>query len=221
MSFRQQLHPSWAKALEDLLPLLDSIEEALTDQIFLPARENVMRALSFDLNSARVVIFGQDPYPSAEHAVGLAFSIPTSARKIPPTLRNIFRELESDLGVDRSTNGDLSDWHEQGVVLLNTALTCQDGVSNSHANLGWLEITERCAQILGEKGVASILWGKNAEKLGRCFAAENLIISAHPSPLSSYRGFFGSKPFSRVNEILRSKGQPEIVWGEKNSALQS
>jgi uracil-DNA glycosylase len=221
MSFRQQLHPSWAKALEDLLPLLDSIEAALTDKKFLPAHENVMRALSLDLNSARVVIFGQDPYPSTEHAVGLAFSIPPSARKVPPTLRNIFRELESDLGVDRSTNGDLSDWHEQGVVLLNTALTCQDGVSNSHANLGWLEITERCAQILGEKGVASILWGKNAEKLGRFFAAENLIISAHPSPLSSYRGFFGSKPFSRVNEILRSKGQPEILWGKKNSALQS
>ena len=211
-SFRNQLHPSWAQVMQDLLPLLDEIEEQLLGKDFLPAHQNVMKTFSLDLHQCKVLIVGQDPYPTAEHAMGLSFSIPAQVRKIPPTLRNIFKELQTDLIIGQPLDGDLTFWHEQGVVLLNRTLTCQVGESNSHINLGWSQITDRCAQILGERGVIAILWGKNAGELDKYFAKDKVIASAHPSPLSAYRGFFGSRPFSSANKMLERDGKVRIEW---------
>jgi uracil-DNA glycosylase len=217
-SFRSQLHPSWAQVLQDLLPLLDEIEKFLLDKNYLPSHENVMKALSLDLDKCKVLIVGQDPYPRVEHAMGLSFSVPIEVKKIPPTLQNIFKELQSDLGVSQPINGELTHWHDQGVVMLNRTLTCLAGESNSHISLGWSQITDRCAQVLGERGVIAILWGKNAMELDKFFAHDKVIASAHPSPLSAYRGFFGSKPFSRVNMILERDSKAGINWVKKNSA---
>jgi uracil-DNA glycosylase len=217
-SFRSQLHPSWAQALQDLLPLLDEIEKCLLGKNYLPSHENVMKALSLDLDKCKILIVGQDPYPTAEYAMGLSFSVPAQITKIPPTLRNIFRELQSDLSLSQPIDGDLTHWHEQGVVMLNRTLTCLAGESNSHTNLGWSQITDRCAQVLADRGVIAILWGKNAMELDKFFAHDKVIASAHPSPLSAYRGFFGSKPFSRVNMALERDGKAGINWVKKNSA---
>ena len=207
--------------MQDLLPLLDEIEERLLGSNFLPSHENVMRAFSLCLDDCKVLIVGQDPYPSVEHAMGLSFSIPPQIRKYPPTLRNIFKELQSDLGISQPVDGDLTSWHEQGVFLLNRSLTCEVGASNSHADLGWSQITDRCAQVLGERGVIAILWGKNAAELGKFFDKDKVITSAHPSPLSAYRGFFGSKPFSAVNKMLERDAKAEIAWTKKSSAPQN
>ena len=220
-SFRSQLHPSWARVMQDVLPLLDEIEEQLLGSNFLPSHQSVMKAFSRDLEASKVLIVGQDPYPSVEHAMGLSFSVPAKVSKFPPTLRNIFKELQSDLEVSQPVDGDLTSWHEQGVVLLNRTLTCEAGVSNSHTNLGWSQITDRCAQVLGERGVIAILWGKNAAELGKFFEKDKVIINAHPSPLSAYRGFFGSKPFSTVNKMLERDGKAGITWINKNSAPQN
>ena len=217
-SFRSQLHPSWAQALQDLLPLLDEIEKCLLGKNYLPSHENVMKALSLDLDKCKILIVGQDPYPTAEHAMGLSFSVPAQITKIPPTLRNIFKELQSDLSLSQPIDGDLTHWHEQGVVMLNRTLTCVAGESNSHTNLGWSQITDRCAQVLSDRGVIAILWGKNAMELDKFFAHDKVIASAHPSPLSAYRGFFGSQPFSRVNMSLERDGKAGINWVKKNSA---
>ena len=207
--------------MQDVLPLLDEIEEQLLGSNFLPSHQSVMKALSRDLEGSKVLIVGQDPYPSVEHAMGLSFSVPAQVSKFPPTLRNIFKELQSDLEVSQPVEGDLTSWHEQGVVMLNRTLTCEAGVSNSHTNLGWSQITDRCAQVLGERGVIAILWGKNAAELGKFFEKDKVIISAHPSPLSAYRGFFGSKPFSTVNKMLERDGKAGITWTNKSSAPQN
>ncbi len=220
-SFRDQLHPSWAHELIDLLPILDAIENELRGQNYLPTQENVMRALTSDIADCKVLIVGQDPYPNSEHAMGLSFSIPPKVSKLPPTLQNIYKELESDLRIGKPDNGDLTFWHNQGVVLLNRTLTCQVGQSNSHLKLGWREVTNRCAAVMGSRGVVPILWGQNAFELCEFFDQERVIKSAHPSPLSAYRGFFGSKPFSRANEILARDGGRKISWVKKNSAPQN
>ena len=207
--------------MQDVLPLLDEIEEQLLGSNFLPSHQSVMKALSRDLEASKVLIVGQDPYPSVEHAMGLSFSVPAKVSKIPPTLRNIFKELQSDLEVSQPVDGDLTSWHEQGVVMLNRTLTCEAGASNSHTNLSWSRITDRCAQVLGERGVIAILWGKNAAELGKFFEKDKVIINAHPSPLSAYRGFFGGKPFSTVNKMLERDGKAGIMWADKSSAPQN
>jgi uracil-DNA glycosylase len=211
-SFRNQLHPSWAAALQGSLELLDEIERDLQNQEFLPSYESVMKAFSRDLAEAKVLIVGQDPYPNPENAMGLAFSIPEGTTKLPATLRNIFKELEDDLKMGSPRSGDLSSWHDQGVVLLNRTLTCKPGESNSHLEIGWRQFTDRCAEILAKQGVVAILWGKNADELSTYFSLDKTISSVHPSPLSAYRGFFGSKPFSRANKILLSEAKSPIKW---------
>jgi len=220
-NFRAQLHPSWAQAMQDLLPSLDEIEQQLRGSNYLPSHDSVMKALTADLDECKVLIVGQDPYPGIEHAMGLSFSVPPQVAKFPPTLRNIFKELQTDLDIGQPISGDLTHWHEQGVVMLNRTLTCEVGASNSHTNLGWSQITDRCAQVLGQRGAIAILWGKNAAELSKFFGDEKIISSAHPSPLSAYRGFFGSKPFSRANELLVRDGKSAISWGKKNSAPQN
>jgi uracil-DNA glycosylase len=206
-----QLHADWQMALRQHEPSIEEIDLFIQDKKISPNYEFVFRALSTPLEDTRVVIFGQDPYPTKGHAHGLAFSVDSEVSPLPASLRNIFKELESDLKITRST-GDLSDWSHQGVMLINRILTTQTGVSLAHENLGWQKITETVAQVLGQRGVIAVLWGGTAQGLRKFFQDENVISSVHPSPLSAYRGFFGSKPFSRINEKLLAKGEVPITW---------
>jgi uracil-DNA glycosylase len=212
VSLFSQLHPDWQEALSELRGQIDLIDSKLNTSDLAPEYENVMRALSTSIESIRVVIIGQDPYPTSGHAHGLAFSVSNSVTPLPASLRNIFKELESDVGIPMSENGDLSRWAAQGVLLLNRILTTESGFSLKHELLGWQEITNEIARTLGQKPVVAILWGKNAQELSHFFDSGLTITSPHPSPLSAYRGFFGSKPFSTCNEILRRYKRPEIEW---------
>jgi len=206
-----QLHSDWKLVLSKHKVLIDQIEERLLNIDCAPEFENVFRTLSRSIESSRVVIFGQDPYPSKGHANGLAFSVHKSVSPLPPSLRNIFAELASDVGVQR-LDGDLTDWFNQGVLLVNRVLSTEVGISLAHSDFGWEEVTQSIAQELGKREVVAILWGKNAGELSSFFPAERRIESVHPSPLSAYRGFFGSKPFSRCNQILLSNNQSVINW---------
>ena len=212
MSLFSQLHPDWQEALSELRGQIDLIDSKLQNSDVAPEYENVMRALSVSIESISVVIIGQDPYPTPGHADGLAFSVSSSVTALPASLRNIFKELESDVGIPVSVNGDLSRWARQGVLLLNRILTTESGFSLKHELLGWQEITNEIARTLGQRPVVAILWGKNAQELSHFFDPGLTITSAHPSPLSAYRGFFGSKPFTKCNEILRGYTRPEIQW---------
>ena len=212
MKFRDQLHPSWRKVLANELDLLDEIESQISLENYLPSHNLVMRALSSEFDTAKVLILGQDPYPNPSDPVGLAFSIPPEKRKLPPTLKNIFKELNSDLGLPIPDHGDLTPWAQQGVVLLNRTLTCRTGQSNSHSKIGWNRFTESCVNALAGSGCVAILWGAGAQELSKYFPEHKLIMSVHPSPLSAYRGFFGSKPFSRTNNALLASGIAPIDW---------
>jgi uracil-DNA glycosylase len=211
MHLFDQLHSDWKLVLSKHKVLIDQIEERLLNIDCAPEFENVFRTLSRSIESSRVVIFGQDPYPSKGHANGLAFSVNKSVSPLPPSLRNIFAELATDVGVER-LDGDLADWFNQGVLLVNRVLSTEVGTSLAHSDFGWEEVTQSIAQELGEREVVAILWGKNAGELSSFFRPERRIESVHPSPLSAYRGFFGSKPFSRCNQILLSNNQSVINW---------
>ena len=180
---------------------------------YLPAGENVLRAFSAPLADVRVLIVGQDPYPTPGHPVGLSFSVAPDVRP-PRSLVNIYIELESDLGIPAATTGDLSPWFTQGVLLLNRVLTVQPGKSASHRGKGWEQVTERAIQALVERGgpLVAILWGRDARSLAPMLGDVPRIESAHPSPLSARSGFFGSRPFSRTNELLIAAGAAPIDW---------
>jgi len=207
----EQLHPQWQVELGSHKALIESIDSFITNRSVTPDYNLIFRALNQPIESTRVVIFGQDPYPTKGHAHGLAFSIDSSITNLPASLRNIYKELFSDLGITR-THGDLSDWADQGVMLINRVLSTEIGKSLAHEKLGWQDITERVAQVLGERDVIAVLWGSTALPLKQFFHEQSVITSVHPSPLSAYRGFFGSSPFSQVNAKLRSKGLKEINW---------
>jgi uracil-DNA glycosylase len=223
--FFEAMHPVWQGLLADQKPTLERIEKALAEagqgSSFLPAAQHVMRAFETDPNSIRVLIVGQDPYPTPGHAIGLAFACQADIRPQPRSLKNIRAELESDLGVsaERAEAVDLARWAEQGVMLLNRTLTVAPGQPHSHLNLGWQAFTattiERLAALRGEQLVA-ILWGKPAQAvvpwLGQHVLPEAILTSAHPSPLSARRGFFGSKPFSKTNVLLEKRGLHKIDW---------
>ncbi len=204
------MHASWQRLLEPVAPDIEKILAKIADEDIAPPREEIFRAFDIDLEEVQVVIFGQDPYPTKGNAMGLAFSVPTNVTHIPASLRNIFQELENDLGLRRPLSGDLTSWERSGVLLLNRVLTTRVGEPAAHSNLGWQNITNHIARELGARGVIAILWGKSAQELAEYFS--NYISSAHPSPLSAYRGFFGSKPFSRVNELLITQGRSPINW---------
>ena len=206
-----QLHPDWKDVLNPYADSILRIERQLNGALISPRFESVFRCLGRSIESTQVVIFGQDPYPTQSHADGLAFSVDKNVSPLPPSLRNIFKELKSDVGIDRTT-GDLSDWCEQGVMLINRVLTTDVGQSLAHAHIGWQEITNSVALTLGKRGVLAVLWGNSALELKKFFPDDHVIASVHPSPLSVYRGFFGSKPFSQVNEKLTNKGYPAISW---------
>jgi uracil-DNA glycosylase len=198
------------------LNLWDILESGYYANNVLPSRDLVFRALNLTAyNDVKCVIVGQDPYPREEDACGLAFSVGGHSR-IPATLSNIFKELYSDLGLQRPSNGDLTKWAENGVLLLNSVLTVRKGRSRSHVNIGWEPFTDKIVSALNdrEKPVVFILWGNDAYK--KRLLINNyrhyVIVSPHPSPLSAYKGFFGSKPFSATNEFLKMNGMIPLDW---------
>ena len=208
VNLQQHLPEPWLKIVD--LNLLKSIENQL-DEDFLPESRNVFKALTLSPEKVKVLIVGQDPYPNADHAMGLAFSVNKIVSVLPASLKNIFKELESDLGVVR-TNGDLSDWVDQGVLLLNTTLTFNPTQPRQHLNIGWDLFTKSIIEYVGKNGAIGVLWGNHAIAMKNFFLPDRVITSVHPSPLSAYKGFFYSKPFSRVNQILAKQGISEIKW---------
>ena len=210
--------PDWAEALAPVEPRLRSIGDALRAEIaaghrYRPAAGDVLRAFARPLAEVRVLLIGQDPYPTPGHAVGLSFSVAASVRPLPRSLQNIYRELTDDVGCCPPT-GDLSGWSEQGVLLLNRVLTVREGVAGSHRALGWQEITDRAVAALVARGgpMVGVLWGRDAQEVRPLLDGVPVVSSAHPSPLSADRGFFGSRPFSRVNALLADQGAPGIDW---------
>jgi uracil-DNA glycosylase len=212
MSLFEQLHTDWQSVLYSLRPQIDGIEERLQLEDTTPEYRKIFRALASPISDTRVVIVGQDPYPGAGQAQGLAFSVESQDMPLPATLKNIFKELHNDIVVSQVDKGDLSAWARQGVMLLNRNLTTRVGSSLAHKNFGWQEITNEVARHLGARQVVAVLWGKDAGQLTPYFRQDLIISSAHPSPLSAYRGFFGSKPFSRTNELLIKLGGQPIQW---------
>ncbi len=200
---------SWAKVLAPFSSQIKTIEDRLEGKTTYPAFADAFRALTIPIESVRVVIFGQDPYPTPGNATGLAFAVPNE-KKIPASLRNIFKEYQDDLGFPIPTSGLLSPWSQEGVLLLNRVLTTEIGKRNAHHASHWAVLTEDIARHLGESGVVAILWGSNAHTLSQYF--KEPILSPHPSPLSAYRGFFGSKPFTKTNALLVNRGKNAINW---------
>ena len=181
---------------------------------YLPAAEHVLRAFSQPFDAVRVLIVGQDPYPTPGHAVGLAFSVAADVRPIPRSLQNIYQELGDDLGLPRPSNGDLSPWAERGVMLLNRVLTVGPGAAGSHRGKGWETVTNQAISALAARGgpLVAILWGRDAGTLEPALGQVPCLRSAHPSPLSASGGFFGSRPFSRANDELRRQGVDPVDW---------
>jgi len=212
MGIFDQLHPEWQKRLADFKSLVARIDSLIDKSDVTPAYENIFAAYELPPNEVKVAIFGQDPYPTPGYAHGLAFSVSAHTQPLPASLRNMFRELENDCGVKPAANGDLHRWAEQGVLLLNQILTTRPTQSLAHENYGWQEFTEATAKIVGESGAIGIFWGLKAQQFAKYFDPKLSISSAHPSPLSAYRGFFGSAPFSKTNALLRQSGKKEINW---------
>ena len=214
--FFEQMHPSWQQALAGQHDLLDQIEANVsTDAAVAPAMPMVMRAFEQPVDSVRVLLVGQDPYPGPGHAIGLSFAVAPEVSPLPRSLQNMMRELRDDLGKDVSNGGDLQRWSSQGVMLLNRHLTTSSGTSAAHFDAGWARFTDAAISVLnrarGRKLVA-ILWGNEAIALQRLLADVQVVSSAHPSPLSARRGFFGSKPYSKTNEALKFVGEQPIDW---------
>ena len=181
---------------------------------FLPAGGDVLRAFTRPLADVRVLIVGQDPYPTPGHAMGLSFSVAPHVRPLPPSLLNIFRELQDDIGCPEPTCGDLRPWADRGVLMLNRVLTVRPGSSGSHRGKGWEDVTATAIRALVERGgpLVAILWGRDAQTCTPLLGSTPTIASAHPSPLSARSGFFGSRPFSRANAALVAQGADPIDW---------
>ncbi len=216
------IHPTWARALEPVAGQIAAMGEFLRAEVaagrgYLPAGPAVLRAFERPLTDVRVLIVGQDPYPTPGHAVGLSFSVAPDVRPVPKSLINIFQELGTDLGLPRPTCGDLTPWADRGVLLLNRVLTVRPGAAASHRGKGWEAVTDRAIAALAERAAAgqplvAILWGRDARSLAPALGPVPRIESAHPSPLSAHAGFFGSRPFSRANDLLVRAGADPIDW---------
>ncbi|GGM85897.1 uracil-DNA glycosylase [Thermopolyspora flexuosa] len=209
----------WAKALEPVEGRIRALGEFLRQEIaagrgYLPAGENVLRAFTQPFDEVKALIVGQDPYPTPGHAIGLSFSVSPEVRRLPGSLVNIFKEYMSDLGLPHPSNGDLTPWTQQGVLLLNRVLTVQPGKPASHRGKGWEEVTEQAIRALVARGkpLVAILWGRDARSLKPLLGSVPCIESAHPSPMSAANGFFGSRPFSRANRLLEQQGATPIDW---------
>lgn len=208
----QTVHPSWSPILEPLQDAIITTYETVSKSQYIPAIERIFAPLSTSIDEVKVVIVGQDPYPNPDYADGFAFSVRPEISPLPASLINIFKELESDLGTKMPENGNLERWSRQGVLLINRTLTTVPGESHAHQRSGWMAITEVIIREVAQRGAVGILWGGNAQQMSEYFDASRVIKSAHPSPLSAYRGFFGSKPFSRTNAMLSEIGKPQITW---------
>lgn len=216
---RGLMAPDWAAALapvDDRIAVLGQFlrAEIAAGRDYLPAGDHVMRAFARPLGAVRVLIVGQDPYPTPGHPIGLSFAVAPDVRPVPRSLANIYAELSSDLGLAPVAHGDLSAWADQGVMLLNRVLTVAPGAAASHRGRGWEAVTECAITALAERGgpCAAILWGRDAQSLKPLLGPIPWVESAHPSPLSASRGFFGSRPFSRVNKLLADQGAPPVDW---------
>ena len=211
--------PDWAEALRPVENRLHEIGGFLREEVragrgYLPAGEAVLRAFARPMSEVRVLIVGQDPYPTPGHPIGLSFAVERHVRPLPRSLTNIYKELESDLGIAPAAHGDLSSWQDQGVLLLNRVLTVAPGAPASHRRRGWEEITEHAIRALVSRGgpLAAILWGRDAQSLIPLLGEVPHVASPHPSPLSASRGFFGSRPFSQVNALLEAQGAGPVDW---------
>ncbi|MGD7003323.1 uracil-DNA glycosylase [Corynebacterium halotolerans] len=221
MSELQELpvHPSWQPVLEPVAEQIHRLGDFLRAENenghgYLPAGTDVLRAFTYPFDEVKVLIIGQDPYPTPGHAMGLSFSTTPGVRPLPRSLGNIFKELSSDLGIPAPTDGDLTAWSRQGVALLNRVLTVRPGKAASHRGKGWEEVTECAIRALAERDLplVAILWGRDAQATRRFLGDTPCIESPHPSPLSASRGFFGSRPFSRANEYLTTRGAEPVDW---------
>ncbi|MEO6532133.1 MAG: uracil-DNA glycosylase [Pseudolysinimonas sp.] len=213
------IDPGWADALAPVAPQIAGMGDFLRAEVaagrpYLPTGSRVLRAFAAPLAEVKVLIVGQDPYPTPGHPVGLSFSVEPSVRPVPRSLQNIYQELRTDLGIPTPPNGDLTPWTRQGVMLLNRVLTVQAGISGSHRGKGWEQITEHAIRALAGRGgpLVAVLWGRDAGTLRPLLGGIPIIASAHPSPLSANAGFFGSRPFSRVNELLVEAGAEPVDW---------
>lgn len=209
----------WAEALAPVGDVISDLGERLrieqsAGHDYLPSGDHVLRAFQRPLADVRVLITGQDPYPTPGHPIGLSFAVDRDVRPLPRSLTNIYRERESDLGIAPAPHGDLTAWSEQGVLLLNRVLTVRPGAAASHRGWGWEKVTELAirALVARERPLVAILWGKDAANLQPLLGDTPVISSAHPSPLSARRGFFGSRPFSRANELLVEQGAKPVDW---------
>ncbi|MGW3470321.1 uracil-DNA glycosylase [Saccharopolyspora sp. NPDC000995] len=208
----------WAKALEPVADQIKKMGEFLRTEVnegrtYLPAPENVLRAFQQPFHDVRVLIVGQDPYPTPGHPVGLSFSVAPGVAP-PRSLVNIYREYTEDLGHPKPSSGDLTPWTERGVLLLNRSLTVRPGKPGSHRGKGWEEVTAQAIRALAarDEPLVAVLWGRDARDLRPLMPGVECVESPHPSPMSADRGFFGSRPFSRVNEILARRGTEPVDW---------
>ena len=213
------MHPDWAAALAPVADDLARVEAFLAGERtrgaeYLPQNDVVLRAFALPPDAVKVLVVGQDPYPTPGHPVGLAFSVAPGVRPIPRSLANMFRELAEDVGVPVPGTGDLSRWSEQGVLLLNRVLTVEPGRPGSHRGKGWERVTEQAVRALvaRERPLVAVLWGREAQTLRPVVDGVPVVEGVHPSPLSASRGFFGSRPFSRVNALLLAQGAEPVDW---------
>lgn len=215
----QRIDPSWVEPLSSVQSVLDEIAHKLSREIevgqqFFPTSENIMRAFQLPFESVRVLILGQDPYPTPGDAVGLSFSVSPEQAALPRSLNNIYSELCSDIGCQKPASGDLTPWVTQGVMLLNRVLTVRSGEAGSHRKWGWEKVTEQALRALDarESPLVALLWGNDAATAKEFLIHTVVLESVHPSPLSASRGFFGSRPFSQANTALVELGKEPINW---------
>jgi uracil-DNA glycosylase len=213
------IDPGWAAELEPVAGDIAALGERLRAEVaagrsYLPAGDRVLRAFARPRDDVKVLIVGQDPYPTPGHPIGLSFAVDRHVRPLPRSLANIYTELASDLGIAPAPHGDLSAWSDQGVLLLNRVLTVAPGAPASHRGWGWEKVTELAIRSLVARDapLVAILWGRDAAGLRPLLGSTPVIESPHPSPLSASRGFFGSKPFSRANELLAQQGATPVDW---------
>jgi uracil-DNA glycosylase len=207
----------WKEILQDYNSKIDELgtklqKKADQGERILPDKKHLFRALELKPEQVKVIIVGQDPYPNISDAIGLSFAVPARKTGLPGSLLNIQKEIMTDIGSTTTADGDLTKWASQGVMLLNRVLTVTAGESGSHSKLGWQEITEKIVTHCANLGAVGLLWGSSARELAHLFSEDCLVEGVHPSPLSAHRGFLGSKPFSRVNQLLENKGKTAIIW---------